>query len=408
MELGPCNAAPFNGSEGPHTEWNPHSWNNNATMVFLDQPIGVGYSYSAWTDPKRNGTAPARIYDTPSAARDTSAFLHLLALHSKAVFGGGGHDGQGLSSFHMAGESYAGRYLPLIASQILRDNEEAEAHPERGIKPLPLASVLIGNGITSPKDQFPAYVDYACSNKHGYGTFYPKEQCDAMYEDIPTCLALTDKCNAVGGLASTSEYDVLACKLALTYCEEKLSSPWYADGKSPYDWRHYGEYEEEAWVAAFLNSNATRHALGVDRDTGAGDNHDGTFVGCSDAVYKHFEKYGDGARDSTWAVRDVLEKGTRVLAYFGKADFICNYLGGEAWTTGMDWSGADGFRAAPLEPWNTPGGATAAAGSFRTYGNLTYAEIEDSGHFCPHDQPAAALAMLNYWLHGSKPGRLEP
>lgn len=38
-----------------------------------------------------------------------------------------------------AGESYAGRWIPLIAAQLLRDNEEAVAHPENGIEPLPLA-----------------------------------------------------------------------------------------------------------------------------------------------------------------------------------------------------------------------------------------------------------------------------
>jgi hypothetical protein len=39
----------------------------------------------------------------------------------------------------LAGESYAGRWIPLIAAQLLRDNEEAVAHPEYGIEPLPLA-----------------------------------------------------------------------------------------------------------------------------------------------------------------------------------------------------------------------------------------------------------------------------
>lgn len=315
MELGPCSAAPFNGSEGPHTVWNELSWNNNATVVFLDQPIGVGYSYTSWADAEKNAKdapPPARIYDTPSAARDASAFLHLLALHASDVFA---DVEKGLSSFHMAGESYGGRYLPLIASQILRDNEEAEKYPERGLKPLPLVSLLIGNGITSPKAQYPAYVDFACANPHGYGVFYPKEQCDSMYEDVPTCLALLDKCNAVAG--NSDQYDVLACKLASEYCEDKLSEPWSATGRSAYDWRHFGEYEEDEWISKLLNNNHTRKALGVDK--AAGDKHDGNFVGCSDAVFKHFDKSGDGSRDSVWAVKDVLEKGVRVLTYYGRA-----------------------------------------------------------------------------------------
>lgn len=214
----------------------------------------------------------------------------------------------------MAGESYAGRYLPLIACQILRDNE-ASRHPERGLQPLPLTLVLIGNGITSPKAQYPAYVEFACDDSHGYGKFLTEEQCKSMREDIPTCLALVNKCNAVEG--PSDDYDVLACKLASDYCEAKLSDPWFLTGRSAYDWRHWGDYEEEAWVAAFLNDRHKKSALGVEKLMG--DKHDGVFVGCSDAVYKHFVMSGDGSRDSMWAVRDILSKGTRVLAYFGTA-----------------------------------------------------------------------------------------
>lgn len=409
MELGPCNAANNESPKGPHTEWNPWSWTNNATMVFLDQPIGVGYSYSAWTNGSKMEKAPARTYDTPSAARDTSAFLHLLALHAKDVFGGSGPDGSGISSFHMAGESYAGRYLPLLAHQVLEDNEEAIAHPERGVQPLPLASILIGNGITSPKDQYPAYVSYACDNKYGFGnngSFYDKKTCDDLKDAIPTCLALVDKCNKNG---PGPDYDLLACKGALDYCEGKLSEPWTEITKSsPYNWNHSAEYEEENWVAAFLNDHDVKVALGVD-GAKSGDKHDGTFIGCSDAVGKQFEKTGDGARESTWAVKSVLEKGTRVLAYSGQYDWICNTDGNSKWTYDLEWSGGDDFRNAPTEEWYTLGQEKGeSAGLFKNSGLFTYAEVKASGHFVPHDQPEAALSMLNFWLHGSQPGRLEP
>jgi len=72
-----------------------------------------------------------------------------------------------------------------------------------------------------------------------------------------------------------------------------------------------GDYAEEEYVASFLNDPKIRKAMGVD-PKGAGDKHDGVFVGCSDEVYNHFASTGDGARDSTWAVRDILEKGVRV------------------------------------------------------------------------------------------------
>ncbi|PWN43360.1 alpha/beta-hydrolase [Ceraceosorus guamensis] len=393
MELGPCNAAPFNTSKGPHTEWNPWSWNNNATILFLDQPVGVGFSYASWANTTRKDDAPGRIYDAAAAARDASAFLQLWGMHAKSIYSKDGEESKGISTFHIAGESYAGRWIPYIAEQLLRDNEEAKEHPERGIEPLPLASVLIGNGITSPKHQFPAYVDYACSNKSGYGIFYPKEQCDDLWAAVPVCLALVDKCNKP---THTGRYDEKACAAATLYCEDSLQQPWADTGRSTYDWAHWGDYEQEEWVAQFLNAANTKKGLGIDK-RGAGDHHDGVFVGCSDKVYENFDSTADGPKESTWAVKRLLENGVRVLAYSGKRDFICNHIGNEAWTLDLEWSGKEEFNKQELKPWIGHDGQQ--AGSYRNYGNFTFAIVEGSGHFVPLDQPQNALIMLNRWLH---------
>lgn len=96
-------------------------------------------------------------------------------------------------SCSFSGESYAGRYLPLLASQVLRDNEDAIAHPEHGLRPVPLRSVLIGNGITSPRAQFPAYVEYACTNTSGMGPFLDDRTCGKMWDAIPVCQTLVKK-----------------------------------------------------------------------------------------------------------------------------------------------------------------------------------------------------------------------
>ncbi|WFD43872.1 carboxypeptidase C [Malassezia psittaci] len=405
MELGPCNAAPPKNGV-PHTEWNPHAWNANSSMIFLDQPTGTGFSYTSWKNTSREDAPPSRVFDTAHAARDVSAFLHLLATDSvnevMSIKTLPGSPLPQFKEFHMAGESYAGRYLPLIASQLVKDNERLLAHPESGLLPIPLKSVLIGNGVTSPKHQNKAFVQYACTNVTGDGPFLSKRTCDKMWKDLPTCQKMTEKCNKHPG---NVPYSREACVNALSFCNGALSSPWDATNSSYFDYQHKKDYDEEAYVAALLNHNETRAALGIDA-RGAGDRHDGKFVGCSDRVYADFESTGDGSRESTWAVRDVLSKGVRVMSYSGTRDFICNYLGNGQWTYDLDWANGDEFRNSPLEPWYVEG-VKGPAGHFRNFGNLTFATVNNAGHFVPYDQPIAAQSMFTRWEHGAVKGRLD-
>ena len=82
-KIGPCEISPN------LTEiYNPYSWTNNATVIFLDAPNGAGYSYG--NDLAQN----SREY-----ADDVYAFFQIFyrAYPQYAAL-----------DFHMFGESYAG------------------------------------------------------------------------------------------------------------------------------------------------------------------------------------------------------------------------------------------------------------------------------------------------------------
>lgn len=63
----------------------------------------------------------------------------------------------------------------------------------------------------------------------------------------------------------------------------------------------------------------------------------------------------------------------------GDADFICNYLGNEAWTNELEWTGAEGFRGAQQEDW-TPVADMSPAGLSKTYGGFTFLRVFGAGH----------------------------
>lgn len=128
MELGPCR--PKKG--GSDTKYNRYGWNNRASMIFLDQPVNVGFSYS---DSGKN------VRNTVSAAKDVDAFLRLFfAKFPKYA----------KNDFHVFGESYAGHYIPVIGSTILEGNAKSK-------QKINLKSLGIGNGLVDPLTQYEFY-----------------------------------------------------------------------------------------------------------------------------------------------------------------------------------------------------------------------------------------------------------
>ena len=81
FELGPCKIA-----NETSVTYNKHSWNSHSNILFLDQPVNVGYSYS----------------DDGSTVK---------------------------APFHMAAESYGGMYAPNAASFFHKKNKELALAP---------------------------------------------------------------------------------------------------------------------------------------------------------------------------------------------------------------------------------------------------------------------------------------
>lgn len=102
---------------------------NLPSAVFIDQPVGVGFSYS---------DSGIHVATTEQAALDVHAFL--------TIFFDAFTEFQG-RPFHLSGESYGGRYLPVFASEIVYQNSLLKKRNSTAA-PINLKSVMIGNGLT--------------------------------------------------------------------------------------------------------------------------------------------------------------------------------------------------------------------------------------------------------------------
>lgn len=302
FELGPSSIE----SDGKSIKYNPYSWNNNASVIFLDQPLNVGYSYGEG------------VSDTVAAGKDVYAFL---ALFFKSFPEYADLD------FHIAGESYAGHYIPVFAKEIIDhgSGKSAEHLPEAfssmsvserkdKAPKINLKTILIGNGLTDPLIQYNEYANMACG-KGGYEAVLNPTQCEAMDASYPRCASMIQNCYNSGSAWS--------CVPASLYCNNAMMGPYQKTGRNVYDIRSNCEdtsnlcYPQMGWIQKYLNQKSVMKAVGAEVDN---------YESCNMNINRNFLFNGDWMRPYYLAVPHLLENGIPVLIYAGDADFICKFF----------------------------------------------------------------------------------
>ncbi|PIA43592.1 hypothetical protein AQUCO_01900174v1 [Aquilegia coerulea] len=117
-------------SDGSTLYLRRHSWNRVANILYVESPAGVGFSYSKTTS-DYNTTGDLRT------AQDSYVFL-INWFKRFSQFKN--------NDFYIAGESYAGFYIPELADLIIHNN--LHAHSSSKIK---LKGVMVGNGMMDLK-----------------------------------------------------------------------------------------------------------------------------------------------------------------------------------------------------------------------------------------------------------------
>jgi len=335
---------------------NEFAWNNNASVIFLDQPVNVGYSYSG-----------SSVSNTVAAGKDVYALLTLFFTQFPEY---------ATQDFHIAGESYAGHYIPVFASEIL-------AHKNRNIN---LKSVLIGNGLTDPLTQYDHYRPMACGGG-GWPAVLGESECRSMDNALPRCKSMINNCYESGSIWS--------CVPASIYCNNAMIGPYQKTGQNVYDVRSKCEdnsnlcYSALGWISEYLNRQDVMDALGVEVSS---------YDSCNFDINRNFLFQGDWMQPFHRLVPGILKE-IPVLIYAGDADFICNWLGNEAWAEALEWPGKKSYNKAELEDLKLDG-ADKEYGKFKSSGNFTFMRIYAADHMVPMDQPENSLDMLNRWIGG--------
>jgi cathepsin A (carboxypeptidase C) len=71
------------------------------------------------------------------------------------------------------------------------------------------------------------------------------------------------------------------------------------------------------------------------------------------------------------------------LIYAGDADFICNWLGNQAWTEALEWPGQKDFNKADIKDIKLDNGDK--YGKIKSSGNFTFLQVFGAGHMVPSE-----------------------
>ena len=351
-ENGPCSVA----KDVRSTNLNAYSWTNRANMFWIDQPPGAGFS---------EGDADSGEAEVASDMLGfLQAFFEALPQYNR--------------DFFIFGESYAGHYIPAVASKL---NEYNKGNPKVRID---FKGVGIGNGLTAPSEQYKWYPEMAY-NSTTAPQVITKEEYEKMKKSVPACIESIKMCNAFEGKNPF-------CFAALVVCNMALMKPYQDHGMNPYDMRLKCEKPPLCYdfseIDVFLNDPIAQKKIGVNKP----------WESCNFAVNMQF--VFDFMKNYDQLIPELLEDGIRVLVYVGDQDYICNWIGNKEWVLNLDWEGKEKFNQQPDEIYKTDKGEE--IGLIRSYNGLSFLQVYNAGHMVPMDQPENSLFMFNDFIFGSR------
>ncbi|KAK3684851.1 putative serine-TYPE carboxypeptidase F precursor [Podospora appendiculata] len=368
---------------------NPWGWNSLTNVIWVEQPVGTGFSQGKVTAQNEEDVAAQFLGFWKN-------FIDTFSMQGYKVY--------------IAGESYAGLYCPYIASAML-DKKDNTYYNMSGLliydpviakdeiqEPIPvLQFTQYWAGLFPFNDTFKADLEVR-DKKCGYTDYVEKylvypprgpapsklpgtdasgqtlDDCWGIYNDIFNAILLLNPCFDIYQVATTCPllWDVLGFPGSMFYLPTGAKI-----------------YFDRPEVKKAI------HAPNI------------TWTTCADGDV--FVKGRDRSDPSNVrALPHVIDKTQNVIIAHGALDMVLLANGTLLGIQNMTWGGKLGFQHRPTEPFYVPYNVDltttevlAAGGVFgttHTERGLTYVGIDLSGHMVPQYAPSAAYRNLEFLL----------
>ncbi|KAL1550570.1 Serine carboxypeptidase-like 34, variant 2 [Salvia divinorum] len=360
----------------PELKFNNNSWNKAANLLFLESPVGVGFSYT-----NTSSDLKEHIGDTITALDSYNFLLGWLRRFPQFK----SHE------FYIAGESYAGHYVPQLAELIIEKNKKASEDDHINLK-----GILIGNAAIDSETDQKGLIDYAWHHAVISDKLYEeiRKKCNFKLQNV------SDDCNNalnkyfevykiidMYSLYTPNCVDSNYTSISKPYSHFKDGVPKYIShigihgralaGYDPCASVYTKNYFNRADVQQALHANVTKIRY--------------EWVHCSDNLdYKE-----EGITSILPTIKRIITSNLRVWIYSGDTD-------GRVPVTSTRYA----LRKLKLDiqqdwtPWFTDN--KQVGGWMVEYKGLTFVTLRGAGHQVPTFKPRQSLQMLNHFLKNIK------
>eukprot|EP01132_Coremiostelium_polycephalum_P002508 gene2508-3106_t len=367
---------------------NPYSWNQFANILYLESPAGVGFSFS------NDGNYTTG--DDQTAADNLQVLAGFLQLFPQYLS----------NDFYVAGESYAGHYVPQLAYLIAQSNLNQQ---NQGIPPINLKGIFVGNPSFNYTTDANYYLEFM--SFHGLVSYqqfqnvsqicggqfypYPSTDCENAQNDLNPLFDLINPYNILDHCKGQGPSKDGGC---FTQQMLSLSSSSMNDRSQPRsvigDSQTFIPCLDESAILGYLNRADVQKALSVDTSNIPG----GSWQPCSGVV-----NYTQYSEDIPTVYQMLIKVGLRIMVYSGDVDSCVPYLGTSQNVQDLGFPIKTQWR-----PWliqdseNRPQVAGYTIDySTPSQSTLAFTTIKAAGHMVAQYRPKEAAALFERYIQNT-------
>ncbi|KQK21412.1 serine carboxypeptidase-like 51 [Brachypodium distachyon] len=339
------------------------TWLQKADLIFVDNPVGVGYSYV-----EEDGLL---VTTDLQAAADMTTLLKALVHQEMPTLQS--------SPLFLVGESYGGKYAATLGVSVVRAVKAGELR-------LTLGGVALGDSWISPEDFAASYGSLLLdvSRLDSNGAEHANKEAQVVRQQVaagqfrPAQSTLNRMLNWI--VVNSGHVDVY------NFLLDAGMDPVADDPSSALEYSRYlaeSKLSVGDSIQGAMNGAIKQKLKIIPKDV----------VWKAQSYTVYYALINDFMKPRIQEVDELLSYGVNVTVYNGQLDVICSAVGAEAWVQKLKWDGLNNFLSLPRRPLYCDSAQT-TKGFVKSYKNLHFYWILGAGHFVPVDQPCVALDMI--------------